>query len=186
MNDIQEITNYLPAPNHATERMQKDSVTLSLDIIKTAHFHLMSHTRDQEKSSGEFRTIQNYIGPLRAKPDEMTFIPIGPEDLRPALQRWENYLSANVQDRLVQCAIIHAEFEALHPFEDGNGRVGRLMIPLFMWQVGLVDEPAFFISQWLEAHRTEYYRRLLAVSRDDDWTVWCCFLLMQLNASSTV
>ncbi|MCY4674260.1 MAG: Fic family protein [Bacteroidetes bacterium] len=185
VNDIQEIKNYFSALNIATESMRRGSITLSLDVVKTAHFHLMNSTRGQDKSPGKFRTLQNYIGPFGATTNEMTFVPIAPEDLKSALGRWENYLSADAQDRLVQCAIMHAEFEALHPFRDGNGRTGRLIIPLFMWQVGLVDEPAFFISQWLEAHREEYYDRLLAVSRDDDWTGWCSFFLDAVREQST-
>ena len=184
MNDIQEIKNYFSALNIATESMREESLSLSLDIVKTAHFHLMNSTRGQDKSPGKFRTIQNYIGRLGATVDQMTFVPIAPEDLKPALNRWENYLSADAQDRLIQCAIMHAEFEALHPFRDGNGRTGRLIIPLFMWQVGLVDEPAFFISQWLESHREEYYNRLLAVSQDDDWTGWCSFFLDAVREQS--
>lgn len=183
-HDIQEIVNYHTALDKATELMRNNSISLSLHIVKAAHFHLMNSTRGQDKSPGKFRTRQNYIGPQGASIEEMTFIPIGPENLGPAIQSWENYLSDNTKDRLVQCAIMHAEFEALHPFLDGNGRVGRLLIPLFMWQVGLVHEPAFFISEWLEARRAEYYDRLLAVSRDDDWTGWCHFFLDAVKEQS--
>ncbi len=80
-------------------------------------------------------------------------------------------------DRLVQLAILHAEFEALHPFHDGNGRMGRMLVPLFMWQMGLIRQPAFFISPYMEANREAYYEGLLSVSRDDDWTGWCRFFL---------
>ena len=80
-------------------------------------------------------------------------------------------------DRLVQLAILHAEFEALHPFHDGNGRMGRMLVPLFMWQKGLIRQPAFFISPYMEANREAYYEGLLSVSRDDDWTGWCRFFL---------
>ena len=184
-NDIQEIVNYHMALDEAAESMRNDSVSLSLEIVQAAHRQLMDSTRGQDKSPGQLRTIQNYIGPPGAGIEGMTFVPIGPEKLGVAIQLWENYLSASVQDRLVQCAIMHAELEALHPFEDGNGRVGRLLIPLFMWQLGLVHEPAFFIREWLEARRNEYYERLLAVSRDDDWTGWCCFFLKAVKEQST-
>ena len=184
-NDIQEVVNYHMALDKAAKLMRNDSLLLSLNIVKATHYQLMDSTRGQDKSPGQFRTVQNYIGPPGRSIEGMTFVPIEPQKLESAMHRWENYLSASVQDRLVQCAVMHAEFEALHPFEDGNGRVGRLLIPLFMWQLGLVHEPAFFISEWLEARRAEYYDRLLAVSRDDDWTGWCCFFLDAVTEQST-
>lgn len=91
---------------------------------------------------------------------------------------------ADAPDRLVQLAIIHAEFEALHPFLDGNGRIGRMVIPLFMWQAQLIRSPMFYISSFLEAHRNEYYERLLAISRDDDWTGWCQFFLTAMKTQA--
>ena len=85
---------------------------------------------------------------------------------------------------LVQLAILHAEFEALHPFLDGNGRLGRMFVPLFLWQTGLISEPMFYISAWFESRRDDYYDRLLAVSRDDDWTGWCLFFLEAISAQA--
>ena len=86
-------------------------------------------------------------------------------------------MDRNTLDRLVQLAILHAEFKALHPFLDGNGRMGRMLVPLFLWQCDLIRRPVFYISAYFEAHRDAYYERLLAVSRDDDWTGWCRFFL---------
>src|SRR3546814_112322 len=93
---------------------------------------------------------------------------------------WEAHLHADAPDILVQLAIAHAEFEAIHPFLDGNGRLGRLMVPLFLKSKGLLSRPNFYLSAYLERHRDEYYARLLAVSRDDDWTGWCAFFLQAL------
>lgn len=90
---------------------------------------------------------------------------------------WENYLHADAPDRLVQLAIVHAEFEAIHPFLDGNGRLGRLLVPLFLFSYRLLSRPNFYLSAYLERHRDAYYDRLLAVSRDRDWTRWCEFFL---------
>ena len=90
---------------------------------------------------------------------------------------WEHYLHTDAPDRLVHLALIHAEFEALHPFLDGNGRLGRMLVPLFMWQRGVIQRPMFYVSAFLEAHRDEYYERLLVVSREGDWTRWCQFFL---------
>lgn len=96
------------------------------------------------------------------------------------MSRWERYLHENTPDRLVQLAIVHAEFESLHPFLDGNGRIGRMILPLFLFDQKLLHAPMFYLSEYLEANRQEYYDRLLA-SRDDDWTAWCEFFLHALT-----
>jgi Fic family protein len=93
------------------------------------------------------------------------------------MSAWERYLHEPAPDQLVQLAVMHAEFEAIHPFLDGNGRVGRLLIPLFLADQKLLSSPNFYLSEYLETHRDDYYDRLLAVSRDDDWTGWCEFFL---------
>ena len=109
--------------------------------------------------------------------DEARFIPVGADRLEDAMSAWERYIHEDAPDRLTQLAILHAEFEALHPFLDGNGRLGRMFVPLFLWRRGLIRAPMFYISAYFEAHRDAYYDRLLAVSRDDDWTGWCRFFL---------
>lgn len=93
------------------------------------------------------------------------------------MSAWERYIHLDEPDRLVQLAILHAEFEALHPFLDGNGRIGRMLVPLFMWQRELIRQPAFYISAYFEANRDAYYEGLRSVSRDDDWSGWCAFFL---------
>lgn len=100
------------------------------------------------------------------------------------MSAWERYAHADAPDRLVQVAVLHAEFEALHPFLDGNGRIGRMLVPLFMWQAGLIHRPMFYISAYFEARRDEYYERLLAVLRDDDWIGWCRFFLEAVRAQA--
>jgi Fic family protein len=112
------------------------------------------------------------------------FVPIGADKLPDAMSAWERYIHSDVPDRVVQLAILHAEFEALHPFLDGNGRLGRMLVPLFMWQMGLIQRPMFYISAFFEARRDEYYERLLAVSRDDDWAGWCRFFLESVRAQA--
>lgn len=97
---------------------------------------------------------------------------------------WEIYLNADAPDRLVQLAIVHAEFEAIHPFLDGNGRLGRLMIPIFLFSHKLLARPNFYLSAYFERNRDEYYERLLAVSREGDWTGWCAFFLRGLIAQA--
>jgi Fic family protein len=97
---------------------------------------------------------------------------------------WERYAHAEFEDRLVQVAILHAEFEAIHPFADGNGRLGRMIVPLHLWQTKQISKPMFYVSAYLEARREAYYDRLLAVSRDGDWTGWCEFFLDGLKAQA--
>ena len=108
----------------------------------------------------------------------------GAAKLTAAMGAWERYIHHEAPDRLVQLAVIHSEFEALHPFLDGNGRLGRMLVPLFLWQCGLISRPMFYISAWFEARRDTYYDRLLAVSRDDDWTGWCRFFLEAVRAQA--
>jgi len=96
------------------------------------------------------------------------------------MSKWEKYIHRKEFDKLVQLAILHVEFEAIHPFLDGNGRIGRLLVPLFLVSKGLLTSPTFYISAYFEAKREEYYSRLLAVSRDGDWTNWCMFFLNAL------
>jgi Fic family protein len=108
-------------------------------------------------------------------------VPIAPEELERAMARWERYLHELPEDLLVQLALVHAEFESLHPFLDGNGRIGRMLIPLYLFDRKLLHAPMFYLSDYLEANRQEYYDRLLAVSRDDDWTGWCRFFLQAVQ-----
>jgi Fic family protein len=113
--------------------------------------------------------------------EKARFIPIAPEGVDAGMSGWEKYLHEDTPDRIVQLAIVHAEFESLHPFLDGNGRIGRMILPLFLFDQKLLHAPMFYLSEYLEANRQEYYDRLLAVSRDDDWTGWCQFFLEALT-----
>lgn len=173
--DIREILNYRAAMREA-ERLLA-TVPLSQRVIREAHRVLLSGVRGQHRSPGEYRQVPNWIGPPGCTIEEARFVPISAEKLPDAMSAWERYAHSDVPDKLVQLAILHAEFEALHPFLDGNGRIGRMLIPLFMWQKGLIQKPRFYISAYFESNRDEYYEKLLAVSRDDDWTGWCRFFL---------
>ena len=177
--DIKEILNYRKALKRAEEMLAK--LPLCLRIVKEAHTILLERVRGEGKSPGDFRKIPNWIGPAGCTIETATYVPIGADKLPAALGAWETYLHGDAPDRLVQLAIIHAEFEALHPFLDGNGRVGRMLVPLFMSQVGMIRKPVFYISSFLEANRDEYYERLLAISRDGNWTGWCAFFLKALK-----
>lgn len=173
--DIQEVLNYRTALREA-EHLMAD-VPLCLRVILAAHRRLMDGVRGHGKSPGELRRVPNWIGPHGCTIEEARFVPIGAGDLPAAMAAWDRYANDEAADRLVQLAILHAEFEALHPFLDGNGRLGRMLVPLFLWQTGIIRAPMFYLSAYLEARRDEYYDRLLAVSRDGDWTGWCRFFL---------
>jgi len=142
-------------------------------VIREAHSILMEGIRGKGKAPGEYRKIPNWIGPPGAPIEKATYVPVSGDKLPSAMGRWERFIHANAADKLVQLALLHAEFEALHPFLDGNGRLGRMFIPLFLFSTGLLRSPMFYISAYLEARRDVYYERLLAVSRDGDWTGWC-------------
>lgn len=173
--DIQEVLNYRTALRHAIRQLEK--LPLSQRVIKSAHRVLMRGVRGQNKTPGEYRRGPNWIGVLGCSAQQARFVPPGAERLQDAMSGWERYLHGEAPDKLVQLAILHAEFEAVHPFMDGNGRLGRLLVPLFLVDKGLLSSPNFYISAYLETQRDEYYERLLAVSRDDDWTGWCGFFL---------
>jgi Fic family protein len=173
--DINEVLNYRKALRHS-EHMMKD-LPLCQRVISEAHGVLMAGVRGHGKAPGDYRRIPNWIGPPGCTIEEARFVPISADKLPAAMGAWEHFLHREEPDRLVQLAIVHAEFEALHPFLDGNGRLGRMLVPLFMWQAGLIHAPMFYISAFFEANRDGYYERLLAVSRDGDWTAWCRFFL---------
>lgn len=180
--DIWEILNYRNAMGVAEEMLR--DLPLSQRVIKEAHRILLSGVRGHGKSPGEYRRIPNWIGPQGATIENARFIPIVADKLTEGMSRWEHYIHQEAKDRLIQLAILHVEFESLHPFLDGNGRLGRMLIPLFMHQKGLIHRPMFYISAFLEANRETYYDKLLAVSRDNDWTGWCSFFLEAIQTQA--
>ncbi|MBU0973508.1 MAG: Fic family protein [Proteobacteria bacterium] len=180
--DIHEVLNYRAAMRHA-EKMLAD-LPLSQRVIREAHKVLLDGVRGQGKAPGEYRRIPNWIGPAGCTMEQARFVPIAADKLPEAMSTWEKYLHEQTADLLVRLAVLHAEFEALHPFLDGNGRLGRMLVPLFLWQNKLIQQPMFYISAFFEANRDEYYERLLAVSRDGDWTGWCLFFLTSIKSQA--
>ena len=180
--DILEVLNYRAAMREA-ERLLA-TLPLSQRVVREAHRVLIAGVRGQHKAPGEYRRIPNWIGPRGCSIENAHYVPIGADRLPDAMSAWERFAHDDAPDRLVQLAILHAEFEALHPFLDGNGRLGRMLVPLFLWQTGLIRQPRFYISAYLEARRDEYYDGLLAVSRDDDWTGWCRYFLEAIRAQA--
>lgn len=183
--DAREVLNYRAALHEATHVMQT-GVPLSQRVIKAAHRVLMDGVRGRNKDPGEYRRIPNWIGPQGCTLDQARFVPPGADQIDRAMAHWENYIHADAPDRLVQLAIVHVEFESVHPFLDGNGRLGRLLIPLFLYAHGLLSRPNFYLSEYLETNRDQYYNRMLTVSRDDDWTGWIAFFLRGIIAQADV
>lgn len=173
--DIQEIVNYRKTLVIASEYVQERPITLAL--VKQMHAVLMDSVRGANKTPGEFRRDQNWIGPVGCTIEQASFVPPSPLQLLDHLQAWEAYLAGKDVDLLVQVAIVHAQFELIHPFKDGNGRIGRLLIPLFLYQKQALASPMFYLSEYLESHRELYYARLQGVSREGDWTGWVAFFL---------
>lgn len=173
--DIQEIINYRRAMAAAVENLKKRP--LCLNLIKELHAILLESVRGRNKAPGEFRRIQNYIGPAGVSIEGATFVPPSPDKLPGVLDNWEKYLHHGEKDGLVQLAVAKAQFEIIHPFLDGNGRLGRMLIPLFLYSKGLISSPVFYMSAYLEENRDVYYQRLQAVSRDSDWNGWIRFFL---------
>ncbi len=173
--DIQEVQNYRTAMAKAVGWMKQSGLTTK--TICRVHKTLLAGVRGEGKTPGHIRTIQNYIG-YRGEPIEnATFIPPAPETLPAALADLEEFMAATHRDVIVQSALAHAQFELLHPFLDGNGRVGRMLIPLLLFAKGLIAHPTFYISEYFEENRPSYYDRLAAISRNEDWQGWTVFFL---------
>jgi Fic family protein len=175
-DDAEEVLNYRVALRGCVDELQERP--LSQHLLRSAHALLMRGVRGSSKSPGSYRLEQNWIGPDNCPIDKAGFVPIAPEHLGPGMDAWERYLQGTQElDPLVQLAIVHVEFEALHPFKDGNGRLGRMLLPLFLYWRKLLARPVFYMSGYMEAQRDAYQERLRAVSRDGDWTGWCAFFL---------
>lgn len=174
-HDIQEVLNYRTALRLAQDYLKDRPIRLNL--ILQLHTVLMSSVRGQNKSPGQFRNDQNWIGTLGCPIEEASFVPPSPLQLPGHLQAWETYVNGPDFDVLAQAAVMHAQFELIHPFKDGNGRIGRLLIPLFLFAKGRLFSPMFYLSAYLETNRDEYYVRLQNISRKSDWTGWIEFFL---------
>lgn len=184
-DDFIEILNYNKAIAYAEEELnEKEKITLWM--IRNIHKILLNGARGKDKNPGEFRNEQNWIGKPGSKIEAATFVPVAPEQLLDALENLEKYISEyDEQSALVQAAIIHAQFEKIHPFKDGNGRIGRMLIPLFLYHKKLISRPVLYVSEFLEENREEYYYKLNNIDQENGWIEWILFFLKAIEIQST-
>ncbi len=171
--DLEEVINYRDALYIAEKTLENRP--LSLSVIKEIHQRLLQGVRGANKTPGQFRIDQNWIGRPGCSIQNARFVPPDPIVLPQALEAWESYFSNTEEDPVLQVAVVHAQFEILHPFKDGNGRIGRMLIPLLLFQRGLLSRPMFYLSEYLEEHRETYYDQLLAVTQSGNWQGWIEF-----------
>ena len=181
--NVSDVVNYIKATEFALNRLH--SLPLCNRLIKETHAVLMEGVRGQEKSPGEFRYSQNWIGGQGSTIRNARYIPPNPEDMQTAMSDLEKYMNGDdLLDPLIQAALIHYQFETTHPFLDGNGRVGRLLITLFLMEKGILSHPALYISYFLKMNRIEYYDRMTQVRKTGDYEQWVMFFLQALSDSA--
>ncbi len=176
-NDTSEVINHLAAIKHSLNRLK--DLPISVRLIREAHDILLSGVRGAKKQPGQLRTMQNWIGPKGCTgPGEATFVPPPPAQVPNALADLEQFLhSNNPMEMLLKIGLAHAQFETIHPFLDGNGRIGRLLITLLLCKERVLLKPVLYISHYLKEHHVEYYDRLQAVRDEGDWEGWLKFFL---------
>jgi Fic family protein len=173
--DMHEVLNYRKAMREAIEYLKDRPVCL--DLVLKIQGALLDGVRGQELARGQLRKVQNWIGSPGCTIESAKFVPPDPVMLPEYVSNWEKYIHHEEQDRLVQLAVIHAQFEILHPFNDGNGRVGRMILPLVLYGHGMLSSPMFYLSSYLEKHRSTYYERLYQITESDQWDDWVLFFL---------
>lgn len=178
--DVQEVHNYVKALNYGLDRLS--SFPVSLRLVREIHEVLMSGVRGEHLTPGEFRRSQNWIGPPGSTLDTARFVPPSVDEMQTSLDALEKFIHASSElPPLVRIALVHYQFEAIHPFLDGNGRIGRLLAILLMVEWGLLSQPWLYLSAFFEARRLEYYDRLLAVSQRGEWESWLSFFLRGIS-----
>ncbi len=174
--DVGEVINYVTAMNYGLDRLQ--SLPLSVRLIREIHERLLRGVRGSSLTPGELRTSQNWIGPAGCTLNEAAFVPPPPDEVAPALSELERFLHfPGDLPALVQIGLVHAQFETIHPFLDGNGRVGRLLITFFLCEQEILQRPVLYLSHYFKQHRAEYYRLLQAVRDEGDWEGWLTFFV---------
>ena len=173
--DVREVANYVVALEHGLGRLE--SLPVSLRLVREMHELLMRGVRGDAAAPGEFRRSQNWIGFPGSTLNQATYVPPPPAELMGCLDAWERFLHDETLPPLVHAAVTHAQFEAIHPFLDGNGRVGRLLITLLLVERDIIPSPLLYLSSYFEATRQEYYARLLAMTERGEWEEWLAYFL---------
>ena len=173
--DLREVANYVTALEYGIERLK--SLPLSLRLIKEIHQRLLEGVRGESARPGELRDVQNWIGVPGSTPHTATYVPPPPQQVLPALEQLERFLNERGTPPLIQIALVHHQFEAIHPFLDGNGRVGRLLVTLYLVERDVLPTPLLYLSAFFEATRSDYYERLRAVTERGDWENWLVYFL---------
>lgn len=181
-DDVQEVRNYITALNHGVERLAS-GFPLSLRLLREAHERLMAGVRGGHATPGEFRRSQNWIG--GSSPADAVFVPPPVDAMTPALDDLEQFLHSRSLPLLIHLAMAHYQFEVVHPFLDGNGRVGRLLIPLVLIDRAVLPQPLLYLSAYFERNRNQYYDLLLRTSRTGDLEPWISFFLRAVTAQAT-
>jgi Fic family protein len=181
--DAQEIVNYRLALNESLEELKKRAI--GENLLKKAHSILLDSVRGSRKNRGHFRHDLVHIGKPGSKIEDASFIPAPSEMIPELMKNWEKYInSRNEKDPLIQIAVAHYQFEAIHPFLDGNGRIGRLVIPLFLCDRDLLRYPILYLSKYFNEHRDQYIDLLRSVDDDGDWNQWITFFLSALRTQA--
>ena len=182
--DVSDVVNYIKATEYALERLK--TLPLCNRLIRETHAVLMENVRGQKKSPGEFKASQNWIGPKGSTLKNAIYIPPNPTDTIECMSDLEKYINAEDEglDVLIQAALIHYQFETIHPFLDGNGRVGRLLITLFLMEKKVLTSPALYISYFLKRNKIEYYDRMTEVRRKGNYEQWIKFFLSAVSESA--
>ncbi len=183
--DIGEILNYRRALRDAEEELR--TRPFNLNLLLRLHSILLDSVRGQNKARGRFRTDQNWIGTAGTPLEQAAFVPPAPDHLPALLDNWEKYYHSDRPDALVQLAVVHAQFEILHPFLDGNGRLGRILIPLFLHEKQILHRPMFYLSAWLETRREAYIDHLRPLGvKPGSWNRWIGFFLTGLEEQARI
>lgn len=182
--DVAEVVNYVGAMNYGLERRQE--LPLSLPLIREIHARLMEGVRGGDRKPGEFRDSQNWIGPPGAPLTDASFVPPPPHEVDQALGDLERFIHEGPETPILfNCALVHSQFETIHPFLDGNGRIGRLLITFMLCHAGVLSRPLLYLSYYFKRLRSEYYERLQAVRDRGDWEGWVQFFLTGVAVVAT-
>ena len=182
--DVSDVINYVKATQYALKRLER--LPLCCRLIREIHEVLMENVRGQDKTPGEFRHSQNWIGPANCSLKDARYIPPNVEDMQTAMSHLEKYINENVDyDPLIRVALIHYQFETIHPFLDGNGRIGRLLILLYLMEQGLLTKPVIYISYFFKKNQIEYYDRISEVRRTGNFEQWIRFFLEAVSKASS-